>query len=275
MQEINNFIKLQLPSQEIFIRYIKTNSLLTVPNSLFLDSMINILLYPELQLSGINSNLICILLIDQTSQVEAFSILSELHNSMTFNNQAVTAISINDIDFIFIIVPITDSNNLGLYKFALPEFIGNMPDPLIKYIFHMKETHYFLQNLLLKCFSELESIKLESEKLYNESENMANYCKYYNQQLSELKSQIIKLYEKFETKENELKYLECKKCKSNLKDIMFLPCGHVVICGDCLKQDYNIILDLPILDSQIICSVCHLTVSRVLKYSMKHDNNEI
>ena len=55
------------------------------------------------------------------------------------------------------------------------------------------------------------------------------------------KRKIIELNQKFEGLEGEEAkcgvHLRCVLCENNLKSIIYLPCGHILVCEECLVQN--------------------------------------
>ena len=253
------------------MRFIHVNSSILVPTSLYIDSIVDFGHYPQIHSIDMYSSIVCILE-DTSCEPGRLSILIELHDHMLVNNQILTATSMIDLDFIFIIAPFNDSKSFGLYKFSTADIIGDSPELLINYISDIKTAQKLLQEMFKNYYLQLQYANAESETAYSKCESIANYSKECNNELVEVKSQVVSLYEQFVLQENEFKNSECINCRSNSKDILFLPCGHVSICSECLKYDYKITVDLPIIDSHMVCSICNLKVSQALKCGAKREN---
>ena len=103
----------------------------------------------------------------------------------------------------------------------------------------------------------MERIKNQSDIIYSDNKNKTIA-------IFENKHKILELSNEFNALERDFENFECSNCKSNLKNTLFLPCGHIVICNDCLLNDYNITPNLPIVASRLRCMKCTSIVTQAL-----------
>lgn len=130
--------------------------------------------------------------------------------------------------YILLRISIKDLNSHNNTQLSL--HIENVNNSINLFKHKNAELYTQLQGSTLKKSQELQ------QKTEFEQQN--------NSLLSELTSitrRILELHNEFETLEKEEEKcgirLRCILCENNLKNVIFLPCGHLLICEECLVQN--------------------------------------
>lgn len=74
----------------------------------------------------------------------------------------------------------------------------------------------------------------------NDSNNI-NFTNPIKKTIENLKDEIKKLKNEIKDKEEKLEELDnkCSVCFTNKSNIIFIPCGHLCICDDCVYNEYT------------------------------------
>ena len=83
-------------------------------------------------------------------------------------------------------------------------------------------------------------------------------------EIKEKKETILNLNSEFVILEQSFQQFECENCKSNRKNILFLPCGDIIVCNECLLNSFKITPNIPILNSTFTCMKCKKQVDQAL-----------
>jgi rubrerythrin len=177
-----------------------------------------------------------------------------------------------EFGMLYIIAHCDDRNGLGqhfngakfgMFLYHYKEVLGQNIKNYISFIRVMKISKSNFIKKTQDKFKELEE-KKEEKKHYEE---MADYLSKRSGRLKEeletAKLAIQQLNYQLEKKQSQLKErqeqsLECVICRSALKDVVFLPCGHIVVCKNCLIETMNVIPNTVInkKNNPIKCPLC-------------------
>ena len=158
-----------------------------------------------------------------------------------------------DFGILYIIAHCEDKSGLGSYfngaKFGMfvyhyKEVLGENVRNYISYIRVMKiAKSNFIRKTQLK-FKEYEE-KKEEKKHYEEmAEYLSKRSIRLKEELETAKLAIQQLNYQLEKKKIQLKErqeqnLVCTVCRTNMKNIVFLPCGHIILCKICLIETFG------------------------------------
>lgn len=223
------------------------------PSEINFDLVVSIKEIPCIDLSTASSHLKA-LLYEIPDSPEAFKNLETLTTQSSGSTLALFSEPNKEFGNVFILVRSDDPSNLGsyftgarfgLYQYNYKELLGDDPQNYISFIRLFKITKSNFIKKTQKRFLELEEKKTEkkqyeeladylnkrSEKLKEELETAKQAIQQLNYQLDKKQSQV---------KERQEQNLECIICRSHLKDIVFLPCGHIIICKSCMIETMNL-----------------------------------
>lgn len=270
MVDTSGLINLCLPSHLITVKSISKYELVSLPYILELDCILNIDYYEITNSKNIEKGFLAFL--DKTEdQLNFNSLLSQIQGFLISQSKLITATSLLCLDSIFFIVPFRNSSLLGLYKFEIQEVLENSLEKYTQYISNLQSCQEVLRNTFRNFSSNTQSVNNTTKALFSKCESIATQCKKKTKHLHSFKRKIRALYNDFSILEKNFQQFECLQCKSNSKDVIFLPCGHVVLCTKCLKEDYKIVVDFPVIENTFKCLSCGKYVEQTLKCSInKH-----
>jgi Zinc finger, C3HC4 type (RING finger) len=258
-------IVLKLPKQDIKVKSVFRIQPLMIPKVLEIDGMLNLNYYSCVYSNHIDNNLIA--LIEQDEIPKYSSILLEIISYLKSHQKILNISSDLHPDYMLFLIPFNNSNILGLYAFKIIEVLGYSLESYIQYIANIKSAKNLLSDLYKNFESETESLSFEVSELVDKSSQLEKHCYQVTEQIKDLKTQICSLANEFEIYHAEFKDYECLNCRSNLKDILYLPCGHIALCHSCLKSDHKITVDLPIIENSFMCLVCNKSVTQAIRYT--------
>lgn len=257
---ILNFPEHQLPAKILHQFLCKR-----IPLSLEIESIVDMNYYCILDTISLESSFLgCIELIDSpvTSEVS-----KELQNFLSSNNKMLVGNSAIYIDYLFFIIPLKNSNNLGLYRFNFEKLMSNDIENYLRYINDFKKGQDILREMCRSANRELKSLD-------ETMEGLSNFCCKTNfingkiaVRISHRKKNVCKLFVKNREKEVLLEKNQCTICNGKLRNIVFLPCGHFIICSECLILNYFIIPNFPICNRTLKCARCLEYVQSTIMFS--------
>lgn len=222
------------------------------PNELSFDLVVSIKEIPMIDLNTAPSHLKA-LLYEIPDCPDSFKILENLTRQSPTSTLALFSEPNKEFGNVYIVVRNDDNSGLGsfftgskfgLYLYHYKELLGEDPQNYISFIRLFKITKSSFIQKTQKKFLELEEKKLEkkqyeeladylnkrSERLKEELETAKQAIQQLNYQLDKKQSQV---------KERQEQNLECIICRSQLKEVVFLPCGHIILCKSCTIETLN------------------------------------
>ena len=128
-----------------------------------------------------------------------------------------------------------------MLRFTLEELLGSQSENLLIHIENIKNSIKIIQLKNAQLFKNISAVEQEN-LLTNENKSKAESQN--NSLLNEfacIRKKIVKLYNEFEKLQREEEKcgpgLRCVLCENNLKSIIYLPCGHLIVCDECLTQN--------------------------------------
>ena len=157
---------------------------------------------------------------------------------------------------------VVNGSKLAIFKLSYNDLLGNNLDNLVKYLY--EETLFSSE--LIRSNEEYDRELKRFEKDLNE----------VNRNVSNATEKNGRLMKRIVTARNLIKNLaeECRNdgdvdttlciyCRVKLKQVLFLPCGHVVCCKDCVVRFGNLTLDLSMGKQRVKCPRCKKIVGLV------------
>ncbi|OMJ68314.1 hypothetical protein SteCoe_34264 [Stentor coeruleus] len=223
------------------------------PSELNFDHLVSLGDLPCLDLQYASSHLIA-LLYEIPEATSDFPKLNALTKEGSGYRLALFSEPGKDFGLLYIIAHSEDKSGLGKYfngaKFGLflyhyKEVLGDSIRNYISFIRVMKIAKSSFIKKTQDKYKELED-KKEEKKHYEEmAEYLSKRSVRLKEELETAKLAIQQLNYQLEKKQAQLKErqeqsMECMICRSCMKDIVFLPCGHIVICKNCLIETMNV-----------------------------------
>ncbi|CAG9310854.1 unnamed protein product [Blepharisma stoltei] len=175
-------------------------------------------------------------------------------------------------DFVYLIAHMQDRPGLGsffcaaklaIFKFTYVELFGEGMDSIINYIKAVKivKDEIFTQTLALK--EAIEQKNKESNQYAQLSASLFTKIKALKEQHDNASEQIKNLNSQLKRQQstgqdNIEQDLECLLCRNSMKNVVFLPCGHIVACKDCTIIQMKLQLNTPIgrRAQGVVCPLC-------------------
>lgn len=268
MADSSAIISLSLPSYTITVRTIPKFGTTLIPSLLELDCILNLDYYEITHPKNIEKGFLAFL--DKIEdQPLSNSMLSQMQLFLSSQSRLITATSPLSLKTIFFIIPFRNSNLLGLYKFEMEEVLGNSLEKYLQFIKNLQSGQDLLRNTFKDFQNKLRNYQTTSNSLFSNCEVFADNCRKNTKQLHSFKREIRTLYKEFSILEKNFQQFECMQCKSNSKNVIFLPCGHVVLCTKCLKEDFKIVVEFPVIENTLKCIACGKYVEKTIRYSSK------
>ena len=131
---------------------------------------------------------------------------------------------------------------------------------IIKYSLANVESSTYLKTMNIKKTSLILSIDQKNQEV-------SKFSKKNNQLLSKLvtaKKVIRKLSREIYSNpiENGIDFINCINCKNNRRNIIFLPCGDLILCKDCLTLTMKCQANVSIKSEKLKCLKCNERVTQ-------------
>ena len=153
-------------------------------------------------------------------------------------------------------------SKLAIFKLSYNDLFGNNSDNFIKYL---NEVAYFTRELI-RTGAEFDR---EIKRFERDLEGINKLVFTATEKNGRLKKKIV-------TARNLIKKLaaECRDgedfgttlciyCKFSRKEVLFLPCGHLICCKNCIVNFPNLTPDLQIGKHRVKCPVCKKSVELI------------
>jgi rubrerythrin len=231
--------------------------------------------FPTFDKSSASSHLRA-LLYEIPDSCEAFPKLEKLTKAFIKPSIALFSDNTSALGTVFLLSRIDDKEGLGSHfsgaKFALfsynyEELLGNDPKNYLQFIKKLKTSKARFIQTIQEKHSDLEE-KREEKKHF---EDMAEYLRSRalrlkeeletgRQAISQLKYQIGK--KQAQLKQRQSLCTVCIICKSSLKEVVFVPCGHILLCKACMIETLEITPGTSVSKTgkQVKCPSCSTSV---------------
>lgn len=238
--------------------------------ALYFQRFVNFIEYSSLQHFNLQERLCAqIILPEPQSQTDLQKTFCLNLAPRTMMNEVIVAETIDETaEFIYLIIDFNrhsminalfNSHMLSVFKFSFGE-LWTMPTNELNFVRNLQLTNLWMSKQIqefcsyLECFRQNASYwhmmavvkETQVEKLTKESKETQNVKKV-------LKKPIIK---------SEAPSFDCLLCCDSAKNIVFLPCGHIVACKTCTTDSLDIELGKVLNQrrSPRTCPVCKQTV---------------
>ena len=252
MTEVPELIRLNLNLHEdtVVVQGVVFNG--QCPTDLNFDHIVGLADVPCLNISEASSHLIA-LIYELPESTSEFTRLGRLVQEGNEYKIAIFSDPAKAFGLFYILAYCDDQKGLGKYitgaKFGLflyhyKEVLG---EDVKNYIAYIRVIKIAKSNLIKKTqtvFREIEE-KKEEKKHYEEIvDYLGVRAGRLKDELETAKLAVQQLNYQLEKKNTQLKErqeqsLECLICKAHMKNIVFLPCGHIILCKDCLIEMMN------------------------------------
>ncbi|CAG9317679.1 unnamed protein product [Blepharisma stoltei] len=179
-------------------------------------------------------------------------------------------------DFVYLIVHSQDSTGLGCYisavkmgifRFSYEELYGSGISAMLGYIKSLKSSrtetiaqYHYMKEVFNKEQKELLMYSLFADKI-SERTNSAKEVQIKNEETIEALKKSLEI-KKRNKAELEAQDLECLICRNSAKNIVFLPCGHILACKECVVDRMKLTLN-KVINSRMKSEPCPLCKGRV------------
>jgi rubrerythrin len=157
----------------------------------------------------------------------------------------------------------------GLFSFHHSDLLGYDSRNYIQYMKMLKASKSRFVKKLQEKHSDIDQMK-EEKKYF---EDIADYLRARSFRLKEevetAKQAISQLKFQISKKESQLKQRQslntiCIICKSSLKEVVFIPCGHILLCKSCMIETMQVSPGTSIAKSgkSIKCPSCSTSLKK-------------
>ncbi|CAG9313279.1 unnamed protein product [Blepharisma stoltei] len=282
MQADSSFYKLDiiLPTGQLSVQSFQGATPTQNISTLIFQRLIQIFDFPYLPflLTQDLSHHVCALLYfsqDEEGSQSSFFILEQLLTQGLPSSSPILMVELGDPanpDFVYLLAHIQDRPGLGsffyasklaIFKFTYTELFGEGMDSIVNYIKAAKiaRDEIFSQTLALK--EAIEQKNKENAQYAQLSGCLFGKLKLMKEQHESSSEQIRHLNSQLKSQrkagQDELDQdLECLLCRNSVKNIVFLPCGHIVACKECVIDQMKIQLNTPTgrRAQGVLCPLC-------------------
>lgn len=198
---------------------------------------------------------------DPTESSEGFM---KIFNHLYSSNTIITASSLDHLDHVFFLCPCILTPIIFLKSLSIIQLISLDPQNLNKYIQSLTSTNRNLGSLCKSIITEKNLVEDHLKVVKKRYRISKNECDALATEFVSCKKLVRKLAKEFDEIEKDFKPFECCYCRTNIKNVIFLPCGHLILCNDCLYRSFNITPNLPISNSKFRCLKCRKIVEQSL-----------
>lgn len=256
-------IFLNFPEKVFILNATPSEDTSRLPSNLYFESMPSINSHAPIHQSSFQKNL------------KAFLKPSEGHiNSQSFgaltqdlisSSKMIKATSLHNLDLIYLLIPFNSSQIVRLYEFKIQDVMANKIEDYCSYIQELNFSAHDTEELSYKAVLSINELEAKEKNLEISCKMMDDHCVEMKKQIDELAKEIRTKHNMFINQEEKFKHLECMICKTNRRDVIFLPCGHAIYCSFCLKEDFKLIVDFPVKNSRISCEKCKRKVKKTIQ----------
>ena len=193
-----------------------------------------------------------ILILDASCQTELQNLFCS--NMLLQNSAEGTVVAEcvgEDCNFVYLIFDVSknylncngffQNSILSIFKFAFHE-LWNMPANAVGYVKSLQLTNSLMtkqiQDLSNTCTYYQQNITQLENSIVNKERQLGKFIKIAQQKKNDLVKKVQNLRKN--SAKHDTPSFDCVLCYSYPKNIVFLPCGHIVACKSCTVECLNI-----------------------------------
>lgn len=249
----------------------------TLPHSLIFQRQVGIQDYPCLHQGRSPSQLshLAALLISNTNSPTNQTLLHGLESSLENPNSShmMELVDSDSLENVYILVhrleteilgPLLDRSALGLFRYSQTELYNHSVEHAYKFIRDMKATKGVIMREFVKLKSDYKQSLKNSQYYFNVLNGLQSDNKTIKQNYEVSKNAVTQLSYQLNNLQDKLGRLsatrfDCQFCTRNYKNVMFLPCGHIVGCKDCVARRMDIQIGQKLRAAEV-CMLCKLPI---------------
>lgn len=137
-----------------------------------------------------------------------------------------------------------------LLRFSIEDLHGRSSIGILNYIDNVNKSINSIQNVNIELYSKIQETCTNNSAKIEKKNQLEQRIAMLSGDLSSYTRNIIKLHYEYEALEIEEEKcgirLRCIMCENNLKNVIFIPCGHLLICQECLQHNLKTEPNIPI-----------------------------
>lgn len=277
-----SYVELILQSKilKLHVKYLKQLALI---NTLEVNSMIPRSKLPSIEENHLDESFVAVLTINKDEDSTAFFNDFNRKNKAGIKNAGAGLALLCDspesiFKFVYVLILITDpifSNfkisdcTFGVLKLSFGSWVNNQIEGCLEVISQIRGVNFELKK-------ELKSLEIEKKKIVKvikHSKGAIKYFEYENdriiQERKKLEGSVVRKFRKIEKmheKSLEIKDMYCTVCLNDMKNVLFLPCGHLEVCQNCLTNNLKLEVGL-ITQNDKKCLNCEEQIQKTLLVS--------
>lgn len=192
-------------------------------------------------------------------------LFEDLVQDLIKTSKMIKASNLHNLDLIYLLVPFNSSLVVGMYEVKIQDIMLNNIEEYCSYIQELNHSAHDTEVLSLKACHRIKEIEAKQKEFDVSCKRMEDHCTEIKKQIDGLSLEIRLKHSMFVSEGDKFEQFECMICKTNRRDVIFLPCGHVIYCSHCLKEDFKLIVDFPVKHSKLLCDKCKRKVKKTLQ----------
>ena len=160
-----------------------------------------------------------------------------------------------------------------ILRFTLEELLGNQSENLVLHIENIKNSIQIIQLKNAQLFKNISIIEHENFLANEYKAKAESLNNTFLNEFTSIRKKIVKLYKEFEKLQKEEEKcgpaLRCVLCENNLKSVVYLPCGHLIVCDECLTQNLKTEPN-SVLERRRKCLYCQKCKQKVKETRLVH-----
>lgn len=156
------------------------------------------------------------------------------------------------------------SSKMAIFKLSYKKIFADCPENFIRYLIELNVFTETLYNINCAVREERLKIGTEIQRINGKIFELHEKNGKVNKNIVTARNSIRKLAE--DTKiSGEGHVLDCVSCNIGRKNVLFLPCGHCVLCKMCTVSSQKIPLNTKFKKSRFRCSVCRKGIEEAVE----------
>lgn len=255
-------ITLNFPDKSFVLMASLSDKSYRVPSNLYFESFSTKNFYSSIQQTVFQKKFKAF--INPSENDKNSKTFEDLTQTLVNTSKFIRATSLLNLDLVYFLIPFNNSLVIGMYEFRIQNILLEDIQGYGDYIGELVKSGHEICDLSLKVGLDIKQFEKKGAESENICKRINEKCVDIKRKISLLKREIRKKHRKFLNEEEKIKAFECLTCNTNMKDIIFLPCGHVVYCYKCLREDFKVVADFPIKKSKLFCQICLKKVKKTI-----------